>query len=61
MANLSEAFRDHYEVVVLRESTLEKIAKRTNYTEGQLREILRDANARNHVVVYTLHRLEKLN
>lgn len=61
MASLSEAFRDHYEVVVLRESTIETLTKRTNYTEGELRELLRDSNARNQLRVFTIHRLAKLN
>ncbi len=61
MATLSEAFRDHYEVVILRESNVEMLAKRTNYTEGQLRELLRDCNARNQLRIFTIHRLAKLN
>lgn len=61
MASLSEAFRDHYEVIILDTRTVPILARRTKHTEEQLKEMLADAYSKNQIRVFTLHRLEKLN
>lgn len=61
MASLPSVLRDHYEVIILDSRTVPILARRTQYTEEQLKEMLTEAYSKNEIKVFTLHRLEKLS
>lgn len=59
--DMSDAFRESFEVVALSERTIDQLVQRTDKTREELEEKLKDARSQNDLIVFTLFKLEKLS